>query len=177
MKMSSPDRLSSTSYIVLSLIDAAGEATPYDLKRAVAATIGNFWSVPHAQVYAEPERLAVAGYLSERREQGGRRRRYYKLSPRGEKALQTWRAEPTDEMAELRDPGILKLFFGGDAKPLAEAQLSVHQRRLDELEELMRRVADQPQVPRGVVLTFQAGLGHEREWVRFWEAIARGETP
>jgi DNA-binding PadR family transcriptional regulator len=175
--MSSQDRLSSTSYIVLSLIEAAGEATPYDLKRSVAATIGNFWSVPHAQVYAEPERLAAAGYLSERREQGGRRRHYYKLSQRGEEALAAWRAEPTDEMAELRDPGILKLFFGGDAKPLAEAQLSVHRSRLDELEELMRRVADQPQVPHGVVLTFKAGLGHEREWVRFWEAIARGETP
>lgn len=176
-KMSSQDRLSSTSYIVLSLIDAAGEATPYDLKRAVAASIGNFWSVPHAQVYAEPERLAAAGYLSERREQGGRRRRYYKLQPRGEEALRAWRAEPTAEMAELRDPGILKLFFGGDPKPLAEAQLSVHRRRLDELEELTRRVGEQPQVPPGVALTFRAGLGHEREWVAFWEAIARGEAP
>ena len=175
--MASQDRLSSTSYIVLSLIDAVGEATPYDLKQAVAASIGNFWSVPHAQVYAEPERLEAAGYLSERREQGGRRRRYYKLSARGEEALRTWRATPTDEMAELRDPGILKLFFGGDAKPLAAAQLSVHRRRLDELEELMRRVADQPQVPPGVVLTFKAGLGHEREWVRFWEAIAQDEMP
>jgi PadR family transcriptional regulator AphA len=175
--MSSQDRLSSTSYIVLSLIDAAGEATPYDLKRSAAASIGNFWSVPHAQVYAEPERLAAGGYLSERREQGGRRRRHYRLTAKGEEALRTWRAEPTDEMAELRDPGVLKLFFGGDPKPLAEAQLKVHRRRLDELEELLRRVDGDSRVPRGVSLTFRAGLGHEREWVAFWEAIARDETP
>jgi DNA-binding PadR family transcriptional regulator len=175
--MSSQDRLSSTSYIVLCLIEAAGEATPYDLKRSVAATIGNFWSVPHAQVYAEPERLEAGGYLSERREQGGRRRRHYKLTAKGTKALAAWRAEPTGEMAELRDPGVLKLFFGADPKPLAEAQLTVHRHRLEELEELLRRVAGQPQVPPGVALTFRAGLGHEREWVTFWEAIARGETP
>lgn len=175
--MSSQYRLSSTSYIVLSLIDGAGEATPYDLKRAVAATIGNFWSVPHAQVYAEPERLAAGGYLSERREQDGRRRRHYRLTPRGEEALRAWRAEPTDEMAELRDPGVLKLFFGGDPVPLAEAQLTVHRRRLAELEELTRRAAEQPEIPRGAALTFRAGLGHEREWVAFWGAIARGETP
>src|ERR1700712_16507 len=110
--MSSAHRLSPTSFIVLALIDGAGEATPYDLKQAVASTLGNFWSVPHAQIYAEPERLAGAGCLSERREQSGRRRRHYKLTELGQEALRDWLAEPTGEMAELRDPGILKLFFG-----------------------------------------------------------------
>ncbi len=173
--MSRSHRLSATSYIVLSLIDAAGEATPYDLKRAVALALGNFWSVPHAQVYAEPERLSEAGFLSERREQGGRRRRYYKLTAKGEKALAAWLAEPTAEMAELRDPGILKLFFGGDPVPLATAQLSVHRERLAELEELARRVDGN--TPAGFELTMLAGLGHEREWVRFWERVEKGERP
>ena len=68
--MSSEIRLTPTSYIVLGLIDAAGEATPYDLKQTVGLSLGNFWSLPHAQLYAEPERLAVAGLLSERRESG-----------------------------------------------------------------------------------------------------------
>ena len=173
--MSSKPRLSATSYIVLSLIDAAGEATPYDLKRAVATTLGNFWSVPHAQVYAEPERLAASGFLSERREQGGRRRRYYKLTAKGEEALGAWLAEPTAEMAELRDPGILKLFFGGDPKALATAQLSVHRERLALLEELAERIDGQ--VPTGAELSLLAGLGHEREWVRFWELVEQGERP
>ena len=43
------------------LVGQAGEATPYDLKQIVAATIGNFFSIPHSQLYAEPERLAKAG--------------------------------------------------------------------------------------------------------------------
>ena len=51
-------RLTPVSYIVLGLIDAAGEATPYQLKTAAAASVGNLWSVQHAQLYSEPERLA-----------------------------------------------------------------------------------------------------------------------
>jgi PadR family transcriptional regulator, regulatory protein AphA len=176
--MSSEYRLSPTSYIVLALIEGAGEATPYDLKQAVALTLGNFWSVPHAQIYAEPERLAQGGFLSERREEGGRRRRYYKLTAQGRKALREWLAEPTAEMAELRDPGILKLFFGGNPERLARAQLSTHRQRLAELEGLAKAMTEQPKrVPRGFRLTVQAGLGHEREWVRFWELIEQGEEP
>jgi len=175
--MSSEHRLSPTSYIVLALISGAGEATPYDLKQAVAVTLGNFWSVPHAQIYAEPERLREGGYLSERREQGGRRRRHYKLTAKGEKAFADWLAEPTAEMAELRDPGILKLFLGGSPERLARAQLSTHRQRLAELETLAAQMEGQPQVPRGFLLSVRAGLGHEREWVRFWSLVERGEEP
>jgi PadR family transcriptional regulator AphA len=175
--MSSDHRLSPTSYIVLALIDGAGEATSYDLKQAVAVTLGNFWSVPHAQIYAEPGRLSERGYLSERREQGGRRRRYYKLTPRGEEALHDWLAEPTGEMAELRDPGILRLFFGGNPERLARAQLSTHRQRLAELESLAEAMAGQPGIPRGFRLTVAAGLGHEREWVRFWGQLEQGQEP
>jgi PadR family transcriptional regulator AphA len=173
--MSNETRLSPTSYIVLALIDAAGEATPYELKSAAAATLGNFWSLPHAQVYAEPERLAAAGYLSERRERDGRRRRHYKLTAPGREALRAWLAEPTDEMAELRDPGILKLFFGSDPVALAAAQLPVHRRKLAEYEQLAEQIAGR--VPAGLLLSLRAGIGHEREWVRFWELVERGETP
>jgi DNA-binding PadR family transcriptional regulator len=175
--MSSERRLSPTSYIVLALIDGAGEATPYDLKQAVGMTLGNFWSVPHAQIYAEPERLSGGGYLSERREQGGRHRRHYKLTARGKQALREWLAEPTAEMAELRDPGILKLFFGGDPKRLAKAQLSTHRQRLAELEKLAEALAGTPPALRGFRLTVQAGLGHEREWVSFWELLEQGKEP
>ncbi len=171
----SSERLSSTSFIVLGLIERLGEATPYDLKRAVATTLGNFWTVPHAQVYAEPERLAEAGYLSERREQGGRRRRHYKLTAMGRAALRDWLAEPTAEMAQLRDPGMLKLFFGGDAVGLAAAQLPRHREKLAEYEGLAERL--EGDVPAGLMLSLRAGIGHEREWIRFWEAVERGETP
>ena len=55
-------QLTQTSYVVLGLVDRAGEATPYDLKQIVAATVGGFFSIPHSQLYAEPERLTRAGF-------------------------------------------------------------------------------------------------------------------
>ena len=57
--------------MVLGLIEFAGEATPYQLKQVAAVSVGNFWTLQHAQLYSEPERLAAAGLLDEKREEGG----------------------------------------------------------------------------------------------------------
>jgi PadR family transcriptional regulator, regulatory protein AphA len=43
-------QLTQTSYVVLGLVEQAGEATPYDLKQIVAATVGGFFSIPHSQL-------------------------------------------------------------------------------------------------------------------------------
>ena len=163
-------QLTATSFIVLGLIERAGEATPYDLKQRVADTVGNFWSVPHSQLYAEPERLSNAGYLVERRERGGRRRRLYSLTDRGSEALEAWRAEPTAELPELRDPGLLKLFFGADARALAAVRRDAHQAKLAGYE--AQRALDTGEEPRGPWRSLEAGIAHEREWVRFWSEIA-----
>src|SRR5690348_10544354 len=112
-------RLTPTSYVVLGLIEQMEPASPYDLKIAVAAGVGQFWSLPHTRLSAECGRLAEAGLLSEKREESGRCRRIYRLAAEGRKALDRWRAEPTGELYELRDAGLLKLFFGADAKTLA----------------------------------------------------------
>lgn len=162
-------RLNPTSYIVLGLLEQAGEATPYDLKRMVAASVGNLWSMQHAQLYTEPERLARAGLVSERREQEGRRRKRYQLTDAGRQALQTWRAHPTSDLAELRDPGLLQLFFGADPQPLADAQLQAHRAKLEAYEELRAAAAGQPSS--GPLLALEAGIGHERESIRFWSGL------
>jgi PadR family transcriptional regulator, regulatory protein AphA len=163
-------RLTPTSYIVLGLVEAAGEATPYELKGLVQASIGNFWPLQHAQLYSEPERLAGEGYLSERREETGRRRRNYRMTAKGRRALAAWRAEPTAGLSELRDAGLLKLFLGGDRRKLAQVQIEAHQRKLDEYLEL--RKGDPGTEPRGPWLSLEAGIGHGREWVRFWKKVA-----
>src|SRR4051794_36012602 len=100
-----PIRLTSTSFVVLGLIRWAGESTPYELKRFLEKSVENFWPVPHTTFYAEPARLATAGYLSERQEQGGRRRKVYALTDRGAAALEEWvRSERVAE-PQLRDEG------------------------------------------------------------------------
>ena len=162
--------LTPTSYIVLGLLEQAGEATPYDLKQRVAGSVGNFWSVPHSQLYAEPERLAAAGHLRERREPAGRRRRLYSLTERGREALAAWRAEPSRQLPELRDPGLLKLFFGAEESALAAVRRDAHRAKLAEYES--RRRLDTGEGPRGPWRALEAGIAHEREWVRFWTELA-----
>src|SRR5215213_5491440 len=116
-------RLTPVSYMVLGLIENAGEATPYQLKAFAAQSVGNFWTIQHAQLYTECERLAKAGLLDEERERTGRRRKTYKLTATGRKALDEWRSTPTTDIGELRSPGLLQLFFGAEPGPLAAAQL------------------------------------------------------
>ncbi len=151
---------------MLGLLEQAGEATPYELKRMVATSVGNLWSMQHAQLYTEPERLVAAGLVSVHREHEGRRRKRYKLTDAGRKALHAWLAQPTNELAELRDPGLLQLFFGADPQALAGTQLEAHRAKLAEYEQLRAAAAGQPRS--GPLLALEAGIGHEQEWIRFW---------
>jgi PadR family transcriptional regulator AphA len=162
-------RLTATSYIVLGLLEQGEPATPYDLKQIAQVSTNNFWSVPHTQLYTECARLAAEGLLDERQEQTGRRRRVYRLTASGRTALEAWRDEPATELYELRDAATLKLFFGGDPAKLAGTQLQAHKRRLAEYEELRKGV---DALPEGQRLALECGLGHEREFVRFWSRIA-----
>ena len=134
-----------------------------------AAGVGNFWSLNHAQLYAEPDRLTAAGYLEVEQERGGRRRKVYELTRAGRRALDDWLAEPTAEFTDLRDPGLLQLFFGADPVQLAAAQLEIHEQRLEEYRRLHAGSGDWPDGPR---LALESGIGHEREWVRFWKRVA-----
>jgi PadR family transcriptional regulator, regulatory protein AphA len=165
--MQDQPRLTPTSYIVLGLLAWAGESTPYRLKQLVAASVGNFWTLQHAQLYTEPERLAKAGYVSEQRERGGRRRRLYSITDRGREALRDWRGEPTGAVAELRDQALLKLFFGADPALLGPAQLEAHRAKLAEYEEIRELLpAD---TPSGVRLALEAGISHERHQIGWWQ--------
>jgi PadR family transcriptional regulator AphA len=166
-------RLTPTSYVVLGLIEQMQPASPYDLKRAVSMGVGQFWSLPHTQLYAECARLAEAGLLSERREDGGRRRRIYRLTKSGGEALNRWRSESTSDLYELRDAGLLKLFFGADARKLAPQQLNAHEEKLREYEAQLEECLAM-KAPEGVIHAIEAGIGHEREYVRFWKRLGGG---
>ncbi len=166
-------RLSETSFIVLGLLEQGEPATPYDLKRIAQLSTNNFWSVPHTQLYTECARLAAEGLLDERREQSGRRRRVYRLTAAGREALEAWRNEPASELYELRDAATLKLFFGGDRATLAATQLQAHKARLEQYEQL-HEGADA--LPDGQRLALECGIGHEREFIRFWSRLASNDT-
>lgn len=173
--MSSP-KLTPTSYLVLGLVAQFGPCTPYDLKQHVQRSIGYFWHFPHSQLYAEPERLAREGLLEEEQEARGRRRRVFSITERGREAIREWLAAPVDEPTELRDLGLLQLFFGGLAEReqvlvLARTQRRAHTRRLAEYEALWDAVSDEPEVHS--VATLQLGLRFEKMAIEFWNDVEK----
>jgi DNA-binding PadR family transcriptional regulator len=165
-----PPRLTPTSYIVLGLLEFSGEATPYRLKQMVAGSVGYFWALQHAQLYTEPERLARGGYVTEKREESGRRRRLYRITAAGERALEEWRRDTTAALGEFREPALLKLFFGADPHELSARQLAAHRERLAEYEAIRDQMPDG--IPDGPRLALEMGIRHERESVAFWDELA-----
>ena len=178
------NRLTPTSYLVLGLLEREGPSTPYEMERQVGATLGSFWSFPHTLLYSEPVRLVGLGLVAEEREAHGRRRRVFAIEPAGRAALATWLDQPTSDPAELRDPGLLQLFFS-DLAPassrlhLAEQQLGLHRAKLDAYR-ADRRLEGQTPKPRrgGRTLehwrgeTLPMGIAHETAAVEFWEGVA-----
>jgi DNA-binding PadR family transcriptional regulator len=167
-------KLSATSYIVLGLLDAFPdqELTPYDIKQRLAVSVDNFWPTPHAQVYREPERLAAAGYVTERREETGRRRRFYAITERGRAAVEAWRHEAPDDLPELRDAGVLKLFFEADPGTVAEHQLTVHRAKLAEYEALRAEV--HAVLPVGQLRALDFGIAFEQAIIGLWQGVGKG---
>lgn len=181
----SSEQLTPTSYLVLGLIAREGPSTPYELKRHVAATLGHFWSFPHSLLYGEPARLAALGLLCERREVEGRRRRIFSITEAGQAALHRWLGRPSGEPSELRDPGLLQLFFADLGPPEARAsiaaeQLVIHRAKLADYEE-DQRLEPGPGAagPGGRTVerwrgeTVRMGLLYERAAVDFWAGIVK----
>lgn len=163
-------RLSETSYAVMGLLERFGPATPYQLKQVAQVSILHFWTIPHTQIYSECSRLAEVGLLEEHREDTGRRRRTYRLAPAGLAELERWREDPVTDLYELRDPGLLKLFCGADPAALAPIQLERHEQRLELYLQLR-----ETEMPAGMRLALEGGIGHEREYVRFWSGLLPAE--
>ena len=172
----SSSQLTPVSYLLLGLVERLGPATPYALKQKVAESVGYFWTFSHSQIYAEAADLAGSGLLAADQEETGRRRRSYTITAAGRKALRTWLREPTEVQPEVRDLGLLKLFFGGlvvreDVIALARAQEEGHRARLATYERIERELPEEPEWPHAAA-TLRMGLLMERAFVRFWGEIA-----
>jgi DNA-binding PadR family transcriptional regulator len=168
-------RLGPVSYLVLGITAVRGPTTPYDLKRFVQLSIGHFWPFPHTQLYAEPARLAAAGLLDETREDGGRRRRHYTITPEGREHLDGWLAEPVTTANEIRDLGLLKLFFSELTGPdevarLAAEQSAAHRAKIAIYEAIVERYGDRPQYAQRM-LPVVLGLRIARAAVEFWDDV------
>ena len=163
--------LGPSSFVILGLLAAAGPMTAYDLKGAIARSVGYLWPFPHAQVYKETARLASLGLLADEQEPGGRRRRRFAVTAPGRAAVEGWLASPTEEPAQLRDPGLLKLAFAGlatgdDVRRLCDDQLLHHRARL-----AVYGTSAAVRMDPFLRATLEIGLRHERVMVEEWERL------
>ena len=169
-----PVDLSATGRVVLGLIPF-GKRTGYDIKTFVDKTTRYFWAASYGQIYPELKHLERQGLVCGRSEpSGGRARTVYELTEAGEGALEGWLASEDEPLYELRDEGMLKLFFS-DSMPEQRIEIVRAIRRREEraLAHLRSIEPDASKGPQGSYLTLQMGIGLT-EWTIEWCEATEG---
>jgi DNA-binding PadR family transcriptional regulator len=134
--------LSPTAYVILGLVRNEPRSG-YEIKAVVDNSTRFFWAASYGQIYPELKRLAEAGLVEGiDASTGDRKRIRYAITADGEAELKDWLRRPP-EVAEMREEGLLKLFFSGVLKP-AEAVETLRSMRRARLELAERLRALEP---------------------------------
>ena len=127
--------LSPTAYVILGLVRWEPRSG-YEIKAVVDNSTRFFWAASYGQIYPELKRLSEAGLIvGTERPTGGRKRTVYEITADGEEELRAWLRQPPQTL-EMRDEGLLKLFFANVLAPeeaveilreMRAQRLAVHQ--------------------------------------------------
>jgi DNA-binding PadR family transcriptional regulator len=133
--------LSATAYVILGMVSREPRSG-YEIKAAVDNTTRFFWAASYGQIYPELKRLSEAGLVEGiDASTGDRKRTRYAITADGEAELKDWLRRPP-ETAEMREEGLLKLFFSGVLKPAEAVEtLRAMRRTRLELSERLRAMA------------------------------------
>ena len=164
-----PDSLTSTGRVILGMV-AQGRRSGYEIKQLVDHSTRYFWAASYGQIYPELRRLEQQGLIRGRSDPSGARAKMaYELTPAGEQALREWLVADDGLTYELRDEGLLKLFFSdaepGTALQTVRAMRELHERKLAQLR--MIEQAKGQHMPAGPALTLDMGLGLT-SWLLEW---------
>jgi DNA-binding PadR family transcriptional regulator len=166
--------VSPTGRVILGMI-ALGKRTGYDIKAFVDKTARYFWAASYGQLYPELKRLEARGLVRGRPEPlGGRARSVYELTEAGTAALQRWLGSDDAPSYELRDEGMLKLFFS-DSLPerridIVRAMRAREERALAHLRSIEPHAS---QGPPGPYLTLQMGIDLTERTIKWCEETER----
>jgi PadR family transcriptional regulator AphA len=161
--------LTPTGRVILGMI-ALGRQTGYDIKQLVDKSTRHFWAASYGQIYPELRRLEEQGLIQGQSDpRGGRARTVYELTPAGATALSEWLEAGGEPTFEVRDEGMLKLFFSGLTSPgqrieNLRAMREIHRRTLAQLELLAAKAGH---MTTGPGLTLELGLGLHK-WMADW---------
>ena len=108
--------LSPTAYVILGMISREPRSG-YEIKALVDDTTRFFWAASYGQIYPELKRLSEAGLVEgSDAPRGERKRTVYAVTADGEDELKDWLRRPP-QTVEMREEGLLKLFFAGVLPP------------------------------------------------------------
>jgi PadR family transcriptional regulator, regulatory protein AphA len=166
--------LNPTAYVILGLLETWRPMSGYDVKRAVEDSTRFFWTASYGQIYPELRRLADDGLIEpQSRPEGGRKRTVYRITPAGREALREWLAEEPESF-ELRDDGLLKLFFTS-ASPEAASITLLAKRRHHEATAARLREIEATGRPHGFALMVLHYGIECHEWAAGWCERAEAE--
>jgi DNA-binding PadR family transcriptional regulator len=173
--------LTPTARVILGMLKL-GVRTGYEIKKAIDTSTRFFWGASFGQIYPELHRLREQGLVAAKDEPRGRvKRTEYTLTEKGEQALRGWLTDTESFIFEVRDEGLLRLFFG-DVLTREEVLANLRARRdffdfvlarFREIELAARTgFADERQLHPLLALRYGIGLV---EWSRDWYAEAERE--
>jgi DNA-binding PadR family transcriptional regulator len=180
-----PEELTATGRVILGMI-GLGKQTGYDIKALVDKTTRYFWAASYGQIYPVLRRLEERGLVRGRPEPtGGRARTVYQLTEAGRAALHGWLASGAEPLYELRDEGMLKLFFSDSLPEQRMANIRAmrerQERKLAQLRAIEPHAAEGAgeQCVSGPYLTLQLGISSTEcfiEWCAATERRLAAET-
>jgi PadR family transcriptional regulator, regulatory protein AphA len=163
--------LTATGRVILGML-ALGKSSGYDIKQFVDKSTRHFWAASYGQIYPELKRLEDQGLVRGHEEPtGGRARTLYELTDAGREALRGWLSSGEEPQYEVRDEGMLKLFFS-DSLPERRIE-NIRQMRERQARKLAALRSVQPKAEHGPIgprLTLELGIGATEWFIKWCEA-------
>jgi DNA-binding PadR family transcriptional regulator len=161
--------LSPTAYVILGMVSTEPRSG-YEIKAIVDKTVRFFWAASYGQIYPELKRLAEAGLVvGVDSPTGGRRRTVYEITADGEEELKAWLRQPPMTF-EMREEGLLKLFFAGVLPPEEAVEIlrsmRAHRTEMNRQLRAMREAKEEDKDDYGLMV-LRSGIEFT-EWFADW---------
>ncbi len=160
--------LNPTAYVILGMVSREARSG-YEIKAAVDGSTRFFWAASYGQIYPELKRLSEAGLVEgSDAPRGERKRTVYAITDEGEAELVEWLRRPP-ETAEMREEGLLKLFFSDLLEPeeAVETLRTMRARRLELVERLRGMEPTTLEKDPFSLMVLQGGIEFN-EWFADW---------
>lgn len=160
--------LSSTAYVILGMVSREPRSG-YEIKAAVDNSTRFFWAASYGQIYPELKKLSEAGLVEGiDASRGDRKRTVYAITADGEDELKDWLRQPP-ATSEMREEGLLKLFFAGVLPPedAVETLRAMRRQRLDLAARLRGFESETEKKDPFSLIVLQGGIEFN-EWFADW---------